>query len=70
MDSLSLATKYANYIELKNNFYSNWIFAGTKEERGLIAWEKEMSLEQSELTENEPASSTFDFPLGMDALRR
>lgn len=46
------------------------LFTGTREERGLIAWEKEMSLKQSESTENEPTASTFDFPFGMDALRR
>lgn len=46
------------------------LILGSKEERGLIAWEKEMSLTQSESTENEPVSSTFDFPFGMDALRR
>lgn len=45
-------------------------FIGTKEERGLVAWEKEMSLKQSDQDENEPTSSTFDFPYGMDALRR
>lgn len=49
---------------------SLWTFAGTKAERGLVAWEKEMSLKQSESNENEPTSSTFDFPFGMDALRR
>lgn len=46
------------------------LFIGTKEERGLIAWEKEMSLKQIESTEDEPTASTFDFPYGMDALRR
>lgn len=43
---------------------------GSREERGLIAWEKEMSLKQCAFNENEPSSSTFDFPFGMNALRR
>lgn len=45
-------------------------FAGTRVERGLVAWEKEMSLKQTEPNENESTSSTFDFPFGMDLLRR
>lgn len=44
---------------------------GTREERGLIAWENEMSLKGDDETHaNEPTSSTFDFPYGMSALRR
>lgn len=42
---------------------------GTREERGLVAWEKEMSLEQSEGTETF-VESTYDFPCGMSLLRK
>lgn len=49
--------------------------AGTKEERGLIAWGKEMELDAA--SDESPLnigklskSSTYDFPYGMDALRR
>lgn len=46
------------------------LFQGTKEERGLVAWENEMSLEGGDENSNASTSSTFDFPFGMDALRR
>lgn len=42
-------------------------FVGTKEERGLIAWENEMSLKQINSHENH-LPSTFDFPFGMSTL--
>lgn len=52
-------------------FVSSTIFPGTKEERGIIAWENEMSLESGDNNNsNTPTSSTFDFPFGMDVLRR
>lgn len=43
---------------------------GSREDRGLVAWEKEMSLKQCETNDSEPNASTFDFPFGMNALRR
>lgn len=45
------------------------IIPGTKEERGLTAWEKEMSLE-SDTTSDVYEKSTYDFPYGMSILRR
>lgn len=53
-------------------FFLTWFLSisGTKMERGLIGWEKEMSLKHSEPTGDEPKSSTFDFPIGMSLLRR
>ncbi|XP_003394195.2 solute carrier family 23 member 1 [Bombus affinis] len=48
------------------------IIPGTPEERGLIAWSKEMELhtERDEKEDQEYIFNTFDFPFGMDALRR
>lgn len=43
---------------------------GTKEERGLIAWSKEMELNPSEEQIDNQERSTYDFPVGMDVLRR
>lgn len=42
------------------------LIPGTRHERGLDAWEKEMSLK----TENKEFRSTYDFPCGMSALKR
>lgn len=45
--------------------------AGTKEERGLIAWAKEMQLTADETTSGDiDRPSTYDFPYGMGLLRR
>ncbi|XP_025422632.1 solute carrier family 23 member 2 [Sipha flava] len=41
---------------------------GTPEERGLIAWGKEMNLTSAPTTGEE--SSTYDFPIGMETLRK
>lgn len=47
------------------------IIPGTPEERGLIAWNKEMELKTSSSLDGEDnVSSTYDFPCGMTALRR
>lgn len=48
------------------------IVPGTQEERGLIAWSKEMELDTGASVESdeEYIPNTFDFPFGMDALRR
>lgn len=48
------------------------IIPGTLEERGLIAWSKEMQLdtEIDEKKDQEYVPNTFDFPFGMDVLRR
>lgn len=42
---------------------------GTKEERGLIAWENEMSLKGNG-DETSGTKSTYDFPFGMNLLRK
>lgn len=44
------------------------LIPGTKEERGLIAWEKEMSLNC--VVDESKTTSTYDFPFGMAALQR
>lgn len=41
---------------------------GTKNERGIIAWENEMSLHC--VNDDSKTTSTYDFPSGMAALRR
>jgi len=41
---------------------------GTPEERGLIAWANEMNLTSEPTTGEE--TSTYDFPVGMKALRK
>ncbi|XP_025197974.1 solute carrier family 23 member 2 isoform X2 [Melanaphis sacchari] len=41
---------------------------GTPEERGLIAWANEMNLSSEPTTDEE--TSTYDFPVGMKALRK
>jgi len=41
---------------------------GTPEERGLIAWANEMNLTSEPTTGEE--TSTYDFPIGMNALRK
>ncbi|XP_076653662.1 solute carrier family 23 member 1 [Halictus rubicundus] len=49
------------------------IIPGTPEERGLIAWSKEMELNTTsddKQDQEEYAYNTFDFPIGMHALRR
>ncbi|KOX68501.1 Solute carrier family 23 member 1 [Melipona quadrifasciata] len=48
------------------------IIPGTLEERGLIAWSKEMQLDTGidEKKDQEYVPNTFDFPFGMDVLRR
>lgn len=48
------------------------IIPGTPEERGLIAWSNEMELNiaKDEKENQEHVSNTFDFPFGMDILRR
>lgn len=52
----------------------NFHAAGTKAERGLIAWEKEMELtgagDASVDGNGDIKQSTYDFPYGMDLLRR
>lgn len=48
-------------------------FQGTNEERGLVAWSNQMSLniDTSESSDDtEPQHNTFDFPVGMKLLRR
>lgn len=42
--------------------------SGTPEERGLIAWSKQMDLINDPTTSEE--SSTYDFPVGMTVLRK
>ncbi|XP_050531173.1 solute carrier family 23 member 2 isoform X2 [Daktulosphaira vitifoliae] len=49
-------------------FFLDNTIPGTPEERGLIAWGKEMNL-ANEPTNNEE-SSTYDFPVGMNLLRK
>ncbi|XP_058444918.1 solute carrier family 23 member 2-like [Malaya genurostris] len=44
------------------------LIPGTAEERGLLAWSKEMAIENT--NEDIVISSTFDFPYGMQTLRR
>lgn len=44
------------------------MFLGTAEERGLIAWGHEMNLTSGPTTGEE--SSTYDFPIGMEMLRK
>lgn len=45
--------------------------SGTRSERGLDAWEKEMSLKSNPVADSEDAvRSTYDFPYGMSVLRR
>lgn len=46
------------------------VIPGTKEERGLTAWEKEMSLEGEVNIERAQEKSTYDFPYGMHILRK
>lgn len=65
------------FIAEVTNSSLNWtllssikMISGTREERGLIAWEKEMSLKGGDENGNGHTSSTFDFPFGMDTLRR
>lgn len=41
---------------------------GSPEERGLIAWGRQMNLSNEPTTGEE--SSTYDFPVGMDTLRK
>lgn len=48
-----------------NNIFTN---IGTAEERGLIAWANQMNLSNEPTTGEE--SSTYDFPIGMDMLRK
>jgi len=43
------------------------IITGTKQERGITQWSKEMALSVDEETTE---SSTYDFPIGMDTLRK
>lgn len=45
-----------------------FLSTGTPEERGLIAWGKEMNLNSDPTTGEE--SSTYDFPIGMETLRK
>ncbi|XP_014283866.1 solute carrier family 23 member 1 [Halyomorpha halys] len=44
------------------------IIPGTPEERGLIAWKKQMELDHNE--DDATESSTYDFPIGMSLIRR
>lgn len=44
------------------------IIPGTPEERGLIKWNNEMSLKRSDSDFAE--KSTYDFPFGMDTIKR
>nr|AAM97679.1 ascorbate transporter [Anopheles gambiae] len=52
------------------------LIPGTPEERGLVAWSKEMALETAQDNDDLPAGglawekSTFDFPYGMQLMRR
>ncbi|XP_053676187.1 solute carrier family 23 member 2 [Anopheles nili] len=48
------------------------LIPGTREERGLVAWSKEMALEVDPSDEELPGEqrNTFDFPYGMELLRR
>nr|XP_049462703.1 solute carrier family 23 member 2 [Anopheles coluzzii] len=52
------------------------LIPGTPEERGLVAWSKEMALETVQANDDLPAGglvwekSTFDFPYGMQLMRR
>ena len=59
------------FITLYFKFFFN---TGTREERGLIAWGKEMELNfevlENERTEADYIPSTFDLPFGMKLLRR
>ena len=41
---------------------------GTREERGLVKWEAQMSLTTGE--ESSRASKCYDFPFGMKQIRR
>ncbi|KAL7040040.1 hypothetical protein ACKWTF_000235 [Chironomus riparius] len=44
------------------------IIPGTKDERGITLWSKEMALNTNEQTTDE--ASTYDFPIGMETLRK
>lgn len=44
------------------------LLIGTPEERGLVAWAKEMNLTSEPTTGEE--TSTYDFPVGMELLRK
>lgn len=46
------------------------LIPGTKIERGIIAWENEMSLHCVNNDEESKTTSTYDFPFGMAALKR
>lgn len=45
------------------------LIPGTKDERGITAWENEMSLHHDTSDETK-YTSTYDFPFGMAALKR
>ncbi|XP_050425752.1 solute carrier family 23 member 2-like isoform X2 [Adelges cooleyi] len=49
-------------------FSTSILVAGTPEERGLIAWGKQMNLASDPATSQKP--NTFDLPIGMDFLRK
>lgn len=55
-------------IKLYPLFACNLANVGTPEERGLIAWAKEMNLTSEPTTGEE--TSTYDFPIGMNLLRK
>ncbi|XP_058055573.1 solute carrier family 23 member 2 [Anopheles bellator] len=46
------------------------LIPGTDEERGLVAWSKEMALDVGQQSEHAAERSTFDFPYGSALMRR
>ncbi|XP_044732390.1 solute carrier family 23 member 1 [Chrysoperla carnea] len=46
------------------------LLPGTPEDRGLIAWAKEMSLNTDDTEVNSDEYNTYDFPIGMSLIRR
>ena len=47
----------------------NILHPGTKEERGLIAWQNQMKLNFDD-DDDDDTSNTYDFPVGMTLIRR
>lgn len=67
LDNVIPGKRNINFKFIEMELDLSFFLLGTRSERGLDAWEKEMSLTGSS---EEDGKSTYDFPYGMDTLRR